>query len=73
MLPEPEFVNFFKSPGIDSQPGGIYFLESNSGLLKRFQIQALSMTETQLCIEQLAKLSKYRLHISLRMAKVIDT
>jgi hypothetical protein len=39
--PEPVFVNLVRSPGIDSQPGGIDFLESIPGLLKRLQIRAL--------------------------------
>jgi hypothetical protein len=38
--PEPEFVNLSRSPGIDSQPGGIDSLESIHGLLKRLQIRA---------------------------------
>jgi hypothetical protein len=28
------FVNLLRSPGVDSQPGGIDFFESNPGLLK---------------------------------------
>ncbi len=38
---EPEFVNLLKSPGKDSQPGGIDSMKSVPGLLKRFQIWAL--------------------------------
>jgi hypothetical protein len=42
---ESAFVNILRSPGIDSQPGGIDSLESISleaihGLLKRLQIRA---------------------------------
>ncbi len=33
-ITEPEFVNLLRSPGINSQPGGIYSLESIPGLLK---------------------------------------
>jgi hypothetical protein len=33
--PEPLFVSLLRSPGIDFQPGGIDYLESISGLLKR--------------------------------------
>ncbi len=36
-----EFVHLLRSPGIDSQPGGIDSLESIPGLLKRLQIRAL--------------------------------
>jgi hypothetical protein len=38
---EPEFVNLSWSPGIDSQPGEICFLDSIPELLKRLQIRAL--------------------------------
>jgi hypothetical protein len=48
---EPEWVNLLRSPGIDSQPGGILFLESISGLLKRLQTQVqvllLTLESTQ--------------------------
>ncbi len=37
---EPVFVNLIKSPGIDSQPGGIDSLESIPGLHKRLKIRA---------------------------------
>jgi hypothetical protein len=40
VTPKPVFVNPFKEPGIDNQPGGIDSLESNPGLLKRLQIRA---------------------------------
>jgi hypothetical protein len=40
-LPEPVFVKLLRSPGIDSQPGGIESSESIPGLLKRLQIRAL--------------------------------
>jgi hypothetical protein len=40
MYPEPVFVNLSRSPGIDSQPGGIDSSEAISGLLKRLQIRA---------------------------------
>ncbi len=36
---EPVFVDLLRSPGIDSQPGGIDALESIPGLLKRLQIR----------------------------------
>jgi hypothetical protein len=39
--PEPEFVNFFRSPGIDAHPGGLDSLESIPGLLYRLKIRAL--------------------------------
>ncbi len=39
--PEPVFVNLLRSPGIDSQHGGIDSSESNPGLHKRLQIRAL--------------------------------
>ncbi len=38
--PEPLFVNFLRSPGIDSQPGGIDSSGSIPGLHKRLQIRA---------------------------------
>jgi len=38
---EPVFVNLLRSPGIDSQPGGIDSLESIPVLLKCLQIRAL--------------------------------
>jgi hypothetical protein len=34
--PEPVFVDLLRSPGIDSQPGGIDSLDSILGILKRF-------------------------------------
>jgi hypothetical protein len=37
--PEPVFVNLIRSPGIDSQPGGIDSSESIPGLHKRLQIR----------------------------------
>ena len=37
--PELEFENLQRSPGIDSQPGGIDSLESVPRLLKRLQIR----------------------------------
>jgi hypothetical protein len=39
-LAEPELVHLLWSPGIDSQPCGIDFLELIPGLLKRLQIWA---------------------------------
>jgi hypothetical protein len=36
-----EFVNFLRSTGIDSKPGGIDSLETIPGLLKRLKIRAL--------------------------------
>jgi hypothetical protein len=41
---EPVFVKLLRSPGIDSQPGGIDSSESISGLIKSLQIRALSFT-----------------------------
>jgi hypothetical protein len=42
--PETVFVNLLRSPGIDSQPGGIGFHSSESipGHHKRLQIRALT-------------------------------
>ncbi len=37
---EPVFDKLLRSPGIDSQPGGIVSLESTPWLLKRLQIRA---------------------------------
>jgi hypothetical protein len=37
--PEPEFVNLLRSPGIDSQPGGIDSLESIPGLLNVYKFR----------------------------------
>ncbi len=39
------FVNLLRSPGIDSQPGGIDCSESIPMLLKRLQIRALVLTQ----------------------------
>jgi hypothetical protein len=40
--PETVFVNLLRSPGIDSQPGGIDSSESIPGHHKRLQIRALA-------------------------------
>jgi hypothetical protein len=54
MLPraEPVFVNPLRSPGIDSQPGGIDSSEAISGLFTRLQIRA---QETETYAGQLRK------------------
>jgi len=38
---EPEYANLLRYQGIESQPGGIYSLESIPGLLKRLQSRTL--------------------------------
>jgi hypothetical protein len=44
LYPESIFVNLLRSPGIDSQPGGMNFFSSESipRFLKRLQIRALT-------------------------------
>jgi hypothetical protein len=44
---EPVFVDLLRSPGIDSQPGGIDSLESIVGLLKSLQIGPLPVLAAQ--------------------------
>jgi hypothetical protein len=41
-IPEPVFLNLLRSPGIDSQPGGIESSKPIPGLLERLQIRALA-------------------------------
>jgi hypothetical protein len=49
LIPEPVFVNPLRSPGIDSQPGGVDSSESIPGLFKRLQIRGQFLTVSR-CI-----------------------
>jgi hypothetical protein len=58
---EPAFVYLLRSPGIDSQPGGIDCSESIPGLLIRLQIRALDIcVHRMFCSQRCRHSMEYR-------------
>ncbi len=79
-IPEPEFVNLLKSPGIDPQPGGpvrhtgppgyitsgIYSFESIPGLFECWQIRALDWNFFWCLATKEIDFALFSLHASLK-------